>query len=129
MVTLYKNPQAPWGTRTKKPSKAKGPPTMLKGAFPVTEIKSPGDPQGYIPPWEDWAHIPFKVSELKEILKRFRKLHRRPRSVHPGTQRSQPKLWIELEGCNAIVIPDSHFPGETASTRSGSCSWGQLSLR
>jgi L-fucose mutarotase/ribose pyranase (RbsD/FucU family) len=41
------------------------------------------------------------------------KLHSKPRLVHPGIQRSQPKHWTELKRCNDIVISDSHFPGET----------------
>jgi hypothetical protein len=35
-------------------------------------------------PGGDRTHVPFRVSELKEIKKGFRKLHRKPRSEHPG---------------------------------------------
>jgi hypothetical protein len=31
----------------------------------------------------DRANVPFRVSELKEIKKGFRKLHRKPQSIHP----------------------------------------------
>jgi hypothetical protein len=47
MVTFYKKPpNSLEEPEPKKLSNAQGPPTMSKGASPVTEIKSPGEPQG-----------------------------------------------------------------------------------
>jgi hypothetical protein len=41
-------------------------------------------------------------------------------------QREAP---FDIVGGPPITEVKSHFSGETASTRSGSCSWGQLSLK
>jgi hypothetical protein len=43
-------------------------------------------------PGGDKAQVLFRLSELKEIKKGFRKLHIKPGSVHPRIQRSQPKF-------------------------------------
>jgi hypothetical protein len=89
MVTLYKKPpDSLEEAEPEKPSDAQGPPMMSKGASPMTEIKSPGEPQGIYPtlrklvdtsptglyplqliPGGDRAPIPFILSELKEIKK------------------------------------------------------------
>jgi hypothetical protein len=97
-----------------KPSNAQGPPTISKGASPVTEIKSPGEQQGIYPvlsrlvdapsappllpypatshprhhptglyplqlsPGGGRAHIPFRLSELKEIKKDLRNYTENP---------------------------------------------------
>jgi hypothetical protein len=50
MVTICKKP--PYSLEEpepEKPSNVQGLPTMSKGAYPMTEIKSPGDPQGSHP--------------------------------------------------------------------------------
>jgi hypothetical protein len=77
MVTLYKKP--PNSLEPKNPSAPPLPPypatshTSSTGLYPLQLI-----------PGGDRAHVPFRVSELKEIKTGFRKLHRKPRSVHPG---------------------------------------------
>jgi hypothetical protein len=103
--SLQKPPNSLEEPEPKNPSNAQGPPIMLKGASPMTEIKSPGEPQGICPtltrlvdapsapplpsypatscpqhhptglyplqliPGGDRSHVPFRLSELKEIKK------------------------------------------------------------
>jgi hypothetical protein len=58
--------------------------------FPLTQLPHTLDAisQDLYPlqliPGGDRAHVPFRVSELKEIKKDLGNLHRKPRSVHPS---------------------------------------------
>jgi hypothetical protein len=59
MVTFYKKPPGSLEEQNpKKPSDAQGLPTMSKGASPVTEIKSLGEPQGIYPTLRKLVNAP-----------------------------------------------------------------------
>jgi hypothetical protein len=84
MVTLCKKP--PNSLELKNPSDVPSSPPLPP--YPAAS-HTRHHPTGLYPlqliPGGDRAHVPFRVSELKEIKRGFRKLHRKSRSIHPGT--------------------------------------------
>jgi hypothetical protein len=77
MVTLCKKtPNSLEEPEPKKPSDAQGPPTMSKGASPVTEIKSSGEPQEIYPNLRRYINYPSTPlpSDLKTLTLSHRTL-------------------------------------------------------